>query len=86
MTKFVLVPGNIRRDSLNASVLATVRRLLAEQADGDEYEIDTLSVGRLPLYDRDVEQACGTHPVRRRQGAGTGHGRALHQYVADALM
>ncbi|EST35030.1 hypothetical protein M878_07320 [Streptomyces roseochromogenus subsp. oscitans DS 12.976] len=40
-----------------------MRRLLAERADGDEYEIDTLSVGRLPLYDWDVEQACGTDVV-----------------------
>ncbi|MEU8693654.1 NAD(P)H-dependent oxidoreductase [Streptomyces sp. NPDC048665] len=63
MTKIVLVPGSIRRDSLNASVLATVRRLLAERPDGDEYDIDTLSVGHLPFYDGDVEQAGGTDAV-----------------------
>lgn len=64
MTKFVLISGSIRRDSLNASVLATVRRLLAERPDADGIEVETLSVGLLPHFDFDVEQADGSAAVR----------------------
>ncbi|MET7479670.1 NAD(P)H-dependent oxidoreductase [Streptomyces sp. NPDC005648] len=64
MTKFVLISGSIRRDSLNASVLATVRRLLAERPDADGIEVGTLSVGLLPHFDFDVEQADGSAAVR----------------------
>ncbi|MFJ8138949.1 NADPH-dependent FMN reductase [Streptomyces sp. NPDC096013] len=64
MTKIVLISGSVRRDSLNASVLATVRRLLTERPDGDTYEIESLSVGLLPHFDWDVEQADGSPEVR----------------------
>ncbi|MFJ3895893.1 MULTISPECIES: NADPH-dependent FMN reductase [unclassified Streptomyces] len=64
MTKIVLISGSVRRDSLNASVLATVRRLLAGRPDGDAYEIESLSVGLLPHFDWDVEQADGSPEVR----------------------
>ncbi|GHE14614.1 hypothetical protein GCM10010339_85910 [Streptomyces alanosinicus] len=79
VTKIVLVPESIRRDSLNASVLPTVRRLLAKRADGEECEIDTLPVGRLPLYGRDVEQACGTDAVHAVQEADMRRGHTLRQ-------
>ncbi|MGV9242155.1 NADPH-dependent FMN reductase [Streptomyces sp. NPDC003710] len=73
MTKIVLIPGSVRRDSFNASVLDTVRRLLTERPDADRYEIATLAVGLLPLYDWDVEQAGGTPAVH-----------AAHELVRDA--
>jgi chromate reductase len=73
VTKIVLISGSVRRDSLNASVLATVRRLLAERPDGDAYEIGTLSVGLLPHFDWDVEQEDGSPAVR-----------AAKQLVGDA--
>ncbi|WP_406444042.1 NAD(P)H-dependent oxidoreductase [Streptomyces sp. NBC_01613] len=64
MTKIVLISGSVRRDSLNASVLATVRRLLNERPDAGAYEIETLSVGLLPHFDWDVEQEDGSLAVR----------------------
>ncbi|WP_405862124.1 NAD(P)H-dependent oxidoreductase [Streptomyces sp. NBC_01515] len=73
MTKIVLISGSVRRDSLNASVLATVRRLLTERPDGDTYEIESLSVGLLPHFDWDVEQTDDPPAVR-----------AAKQLVGDA--
>lgn len=73
MTKIVLISGSVRRDSLNASVLATVRRLLTGRPDGDTYEIESLSVGLLPHFDWDVEQADDSPAVR-----------AAKQLVGDA--
>jgi chromate reductase, NAD(P)H dehydrogenase (quinone) len=64
VTKIVLISGSVRRDSLNTSVLATVRRLLSERPDADTYEVGILSVGLLPHFDFDVEQRDGSPEVR----------------------
>ncbi|MCL6733099.1 NADPH-dependent FMN reductase [Streptomyces neyagawaensis] len=58
MPKIVLASGSIRRESANAAVISTVRRLL-EQRD-ESYEVTELSLRHFPLFDEDLESDGGT--------------------------
>ncbi|KUN10479.1 hypothetical protein AQI95_01810 [Streptomyces yokosukanensis] len=65
MAKIVLLSGSVRRDSLNAAVLRTVRRLVHERPGPvpGGHDVAVLEAGRLPLYDGDLEQSGGTAVV-----------------------
>ena len=60
MAKIVLISGSLRRDSVNTAAVATARRLLEQ----DSHETGTLTVGELPFYHFDVEEADSSAVVR----------------------
>lgn len=62
MAKFVLVSGSTNRQSVNATVLATVRHLLAGLPG--THEAESLPIAELPFYETSLERAGASPAVR----------------------
>ncbi|MGW6685616.1 NADPH-dependent FMN reductase [Streptomyces sp. NPDC054961] len=62
MAKFVLVSGSTSRESVNGTVLATVRHLLAGLPG--THEAESLPIADLPFYETALERAGGSPAVR----------------------
>ncbi|MFD5077754.1 NADPH-dependent FMN reductase [Streptomyces sp. NPDC058371] len=61
MTRIVLMSGSLRRDSVNSTAVATIRRLLARRDPGVHTPV--LDLRALPYYDQDLDVADGPAPV-----------------------